>query len=140
MLAVMSSFALTGLHSRPLDPSSIAFYAAAATVIPVLFLALVQGKAIENLLGVGEVPASLRLTVAGVILLAGSAAEATALIELSVGTDIPFNRWYVFAAVMVLVLAVASTPMMKLFELIAAAGSGSTGTEPRDAAEQGQHS
>jgi hypothetical protein len=118
MLAAMSSLASAAIHTSPLAPPGIAFYAAAATVIPVLFLGLVQGKTIENLLGSGSLPAGLRLTAAVVILLAGSAAEATALIELCVGTDIPFTRWYVLAAVMVLTAALASTPVMRLYELL----------------------
>jgi hypothetical protein len=132
MLAAMSSLASAGLHTNALAPATIAFYATAATVIPVLFLAIaVQENLFEEMIRVGDAPAQatrpgkwlsltmLRLAAAFLILIAGTGAEGTALFELCVGNDLLFTRFYVLVALMLLVVAVAYTPFVRLANVAA---------------------
>ena len=118
------------MTSTPLTPAHMAFYATAATVIPVLFIAIaVQGSLAEALLPPaadlraesGKAPSRrlslisfrFRVTVAILIGFAGSAAEISAFLVLSSGTDNTAVRIYVLTATILLVVAAAASPANK---------------------------
>jgi hypothetical protein len=115
------------LTSAPLTPANIAFYATAAAVIPVLFIAIaVQGNLAKALLPraadlrseLGKPPSRrlsltsfrFRVTIAVSIGFAGSAAEVSALLILYGGKDITADRIYVLVATILLVAAAATGP------------------------------
>jgi hypothetical protein len=121
----MTSLARAGIHLIPLTPTRVAFYATAATVIPVLFLAIaIQGNVLEHILRAGDSAARaryprrqpgiasrwVRVITAAAILWAGSTAEVIAMIQLFADNDTAMAHTYVLAAVIILVAALAARP------------------------------
>jgi hypothetical protein len=130
----MTSLAHAGVHLISLTATRVAFYATAATVIPVLFLAIaIQGNVLEDVLSAGSPPAPardprrqprrqpglvgrwLRVITAGAILWAGSTAEVIAMLQLFSDTDTTQAHVYVLVAVIILVVALAARPYGMFF-------------------------
>ena len=136
MLAAMLSSATLAHHAAPpaLTASQIAFYATAATVIPVLFLAIaIQGRAYQDLLRAAqkfdrtmraatpsggspsvELAAISRLlwALALLIPIAGCDGEGTAITALYQGHGTVGIRLMVLIGTLYLVFAVAIGPMV----------------------------
>lgn len=137
MLAAMTSLASLA-HAAPAPPAfNSTFYATVATVIPVLFLALaIQSGAFEGVLKAAlrlapgfqrgdrtarralRTFASLRLLWAAyIMLLAAVVGEVLALSALYLGRELAGVQPTVYAAAIVLVLAAAAGPTVRLVNI-----------------------
>ena len=127
-------------HPPPLTPSGIAFYATAATVIPILFLALaVEGSTWENMVRnvvtAGDVmrwrdPAArelrrasrllfLLLAISGfLVIFAGFGGEFVAIATLYNGSNASGSAGFVVLAVILLTAGVAAVPAAKFGKVV----------------------
>ncbi len=121
MLADMSTLASLA-HAAAAPPAFYStFFATVATVIPVLFIAIVlQSNAYQDLVGAGSVSQDnfhlYPLLVAGFILISGVGGESVAVYALyNQSIDIHTGGW-VLAATIILILAAAAGPAVALWK------------------------
>lgn len=118
-------FSLLTRQPPPLTPAAIAFYATAATVIPVLYLALaIQGRTWQDLVRsffqVTERMWRWSLGIAGLlVILAGFVGEFAAFDALFNGRSDYGQARTVFLAVLVLTFGVAAIPAGQFFYVMA---------------------